>query len=101
MSKETTKEEQVLDLARKVKILRVQDLSEKGIHPEHLRRLYQRGLLVRIGRGVLHASEHERLRQLLSSRSSQKGTTRNYLSTLGTSFPRHWDSESFRSLDRT
>ena len=23
-----------------------------GIHPEHLRRLYQRGLLVRMGRGV-------------------------------------------------
>ena len=48
----TTKEEEVLDLARKAKILRVQDLSEKGIHPEHLRRLYQRGLLVRMGRGV-------------------------------------------------
>ena len=52
MSKSTTKQEQVLDLARKAKILRVQDLSEKGIHPEHLRRLYQRGLLVRLGRGV-------------------------------------------------
>ena len=52
MPKETTKEEQVLDLAPKAKILRVQDLSEKGIHPEHLRRLYQRGLLVRMGRGV-------------------------------------------------
>ena len=48
----TTKEEEVLDLARKAKILRVQDLNEKGIHPEHLRRLYQRGLLVRMGRGV-------------------------------------------------
>lgn len=52
ISKPTTKQEQVLDLARKAKILRVQDLSEKGIHPEHLRRLYQRGLLVRLGRGV-------------------------------------------------
>ena len=52
MPKEITKEEQVLDLARKVKILRVHELSEKGIHPEHLRRLYQRGLLVRMGRGV-------------------------------------------------
>src|ERR1051326_2336460 len=48
----TTKEEEVLDLARKAKILRVQDLTEKGIHPEHLRRLYQRGLLVRMVRGV-------------------------------------------------
>lgn len=50
--KELTKEKQVLDLARKTKILRIQDLTEKGIHPEHLRRLYQRGLLVRMGRGV-------------------------------------------------
>ena len=52
MRKELTKEKQVLDLARKAKILRVQDLAENGIHPEHLRRLYQRGLLVRMGRGV-------------------------------------------------
>jgi predicted transcriptional regulator of viral defense system len=52
MPKETTKEEQVLDLARNAKILRVHELSAKGIHPEHLRRLYQRGLLVRMSRGV-------------------------------------------------
>src|SRR5690242_5857363 len=52
MRKELTKEKQVLALARKAKLLRVQDLAEKGIHPEHLRRLYQRGLLVRMGRGV-------------------------------------------------
>ena len=31
MRKEFTKEKQVLDLARKAKILRVQDLTEKGI----------------------------------------------------------------------
>ena len=30
MPKETTKEQQVLDLARKAKILRVHELSEKG-----------------------------------------------------------------------
>ena len=36
--KETTKEQQVLDLAGKAKILRVYELSEKGNHPEHLRR---------------------------------------------------------------
>ncbi len=52
MSKEPTKEKQVLDLARKAKILRVQDLSEKGIHPEHLRRLYRRGQLLQLGRGI-------------------------------------------------
>ena len=36
----STKEEQVIDLARKAKILRVHELSEKGIHLEHLRCLY-------------------------------------------------------------
>ena len=52
MPKVRTKEKQVLDLARAAGILRLTDLTEKGIHPEHLRRLHQKGLLVRIGRGV-------------------------------------------------
>ena len=52
MSETRTKEKQVLDLARAAAILRLTDLTEKGIHPEHLRRLHQKGLLVRIGRGV-------------------------------------------------
>jgi len=52
MSETRTKEKQVLDLARAAGILRLTDLTEKGIHPEHLRRLHQKGLLVRIGRGV-------------------------------------------------
>jgi predicted transcriptional regulator of viral defense system len=52
MLKRPTKEKQVLALARKVRILRIQDLGEQGIHPEHLRRVHQKGLLARIGRGV-------------------------------------------------
>jgi len=52
MTETRTKEKQVLDLVRKTRILRVRDLQEEGIHPEHLRRLQQKGLLVRIGRGV-------------------------------------------------
>ena len=39
MSETRTKEKQVLDLARAAGILRLTDLTEKGIHPEHLRRL--------------------------------------------------------------
>ena len=49
MSETRTKEKQVLDLARAAAILRLTDLTEKGIHPEHLRRLHQKGLLVRSG----------------------------------------------------
>src|SRR5215216_6101711 len=99
MRKELTKEKQVLDLARKAKILRLQDLAEKGIHPEHLRRLYQRGLLVRMGRGVLHASERENLRQLFSRGGGKEGTARHYMSTVGAPFPRYWHAKPFRSLD--
>lgn len=52
MPKKLTKEKQVLNLTRKAGILRVKDLSARGLHPEHLRRLHQKGGLVRIGRGV-------------------------------------------------
>ncbi len=51
MSKETTKTEQVIELARQLGVLRVRDLTSRGIHPEYLRRLCNKGLLMRTGRG--------------------------------------------------
>ena len=42
----------VLDLARKGKILRARDLRSVGVHPEYLRRLCAKGLLVKTGRGL-------------------------------------------------
>jgi len=42
----------LLKLARKQPILRVRDLAAAEIHPEHLRRLYQQGVLERASRGV-------------------------------------------------
>lgn len=44
--------EQVLKLARSAGVLRIRDLREKGIHPEYVRRLCKKGLLVRTGRGL-------------------------------------------------
>ena len=52
-------ERKVLSLARKLKVLRIKDLAERGIHPEHARRLYARGLLVRRGRGIYMAHDTE------------------------------------------
>lgn len=46
------RQEQVLALARCKGILRVKDLHAAGIHPEYLRRLCDKGTLVRIGRGL-------------------------------------------------
>lgn len=44
--------EEVIKLARKMGVLRVHDLIARGIHPEYLRRLCQKGLLTRTGRGL-------------------------------------------------
>ncbi len=47
-----TKTQQVLDIAREKGILRPRDLAAYGIAREYLRRLQQRGLLVRSARGL-------------------------------------------------
>jgi predicted transcriptional regulator of viral defense system len=43
---------QVLELARELGVFRPQDLAERGIHPESLRRLSAQGLVVKVGRGL-------------------------------------------------
>ena len=52
MTRKPTTSEQVLELVRRAGILRVRDLTARGIHPEYLRRLHKKGLLVRTGRGL-------------------------------------------------
>ena len=46
------RQNRVLALAKRKGILRVKDLHAAGIHPEYLRRLREKGMLVRIGRGL-------------------------------------------------
>jgi predicted transcriptional regulator of viral defense system len=47
-----SKTEQVLLLAREVGVLRPKDIEAQGIHREYLRRLENKGLLFRSGRGL-------------------------------------------------
>lgn len=44
--------DKILALAKTLGVLRVKDLRSRGIHPEYLRRLYHKGLFVRMGRGL-------------------------------------------------
>jgi len=44
--------EKILEMARKTGVLRVRDLIAHDLHPEYLRRLCARGILVRSGRGL-------------------------------------------------
>src|SRR5262245_56429026 len=44
--------DRVMELARRAGVLRSRDLSPHGLHPENLRRLCDRGLLLRTGRGL-------------------------------------------------
>ena len=51
-------ENQVLELAQQG-LLRVCDLTSRGLHPEYLRRLYKKGLVRREGRGLYIAANAE------------------------------------------
>ena len=48
----TTKEQAVLGLVRRMGTIRIKDLLDKRIHPEFARRLVQKGLLIRVARGL-------------------------------------------------
>ena len=51
--------EKVLSLAKASGIIRVRDLIEQGIHPEYLRRLQEKGLLLKMSRGVYIPADSE------------------------------------------
>jgi len=59
MAVKTTETARLLKLAWKQPILRVRDLVAAGIHPEHLRRLHQQGVMERASRGVYRLVEAE------------------------------------------
>lgn len=47
-----SKTQQVLDIARQLRVIRTRDLTRRGIPSIYLRRLYQRGLLQQASRGL-------------------------------------------------
>ena len=57
MQGNVTREQAALQLARERGVVRPRDLQEYGITRQHLRRLTERGLLVRTGRGLYLASD--------------------------------------------
>lgn len=59
MARSRSQTVKLIDLARKMGIIRVRDLKEHRIHPEHLRRLCKRGILVRRGRGLYMLADAE------------------------------------------
>ncbi len=48
----STREAQVLELLREAEVIRPRDLAAHGIPREHLRRMLERGLVERVGRGL-------------------------------------------------
>jgi len=59
MSHDPSPSEIILELASNLGVLRVRDLTARGIHPEYLRRLCRQGLMVRTGRGLYMAADAE------------------------------------------
>jgi predicted transcriptional regulator of viral defense system len=51
--------DKVLSIAKDRRMIRVRDLIEHGIHPEYLRRLCKKGLLIKMGRGIYIPADTE------------------------------------------
>lgn len=69
MANVTPKEQMVLDLVQELGIARGRDVTARGLHPEHLRRLVRKGHLERLSRGVYalpnrEVTEHHSLAQV-------------------------------------
>lgn len=57
MQSENTQKERIIDLTKKLGVVRVRDLSGRGLHHESLRRLYKDGVLIKTGRGLYELSD--------------------------------------------
>lgn len=54
MNETSKRTHRVLAMARTARVFRLKELTSRGIHPEEIRRLWRKGLLVRSSRGVYH-----------------------------------------------
>ena len=59
MAKKSRKIDKVLKYVKKHGIIRVRDAISQDIHPEYLRRLCEKGLLVKMGRGLYISADRE------------------------------------------
>jgi len=59
MTKITPTIDRVLAIAKEKGVLRIKDLKDRGIHPEHARRMCDKGLLKRISRGLYVSADAE------------------------------------------
>ena len=65
-------QDRVLALAKRRGILRVKDLRDAGIHPEYLRRLCEKGVLIRIGRGLYMPADAQPSANLSLAQASRR-----------------------------
>jgi predicted transcriptional regulator of viral defense system len=59
MPKPSTKIDKALTFAKKHGMIRVRDAIARGIHPEYLRRLCERGLLIKMSRGIYMSTDSD------------------------------------------
>jgi len=69
MSKLSPTEQKVMEFVNEMGVVRVRDIRDRGFHPEHLRRLVQKGHLMQLSRGVyapanFEITEHHGLAQV-------------------------------------
>jgi len=57
MQPEKIQKERVLDLVKRLGVVRTRDLSDRGLHHESLRRLCKDGVLIKTGRGLYELAD--------------------------------------------
>lgn len=57
MQPEKSQKERVLDLIKRLGVIRTRDLSDRGLHHESLRRLCKDGILIKTGRGLYELAD--------------------------------------------
>lgn len=57
MQPEKTQKERVIDLVKRLGVIRTHDLSDRGLHHESLRRLCKDGVLIKTGRGLYELAD--------------------------------------------
>jgi len=64
--------QRIIEIAKKVGVLRVRDIVAEGIHPEYLRRLCAQGIMMRSGRGLYMLADVDATENHTLAEASQK-----------------------------
>ncbi len=98
MGKYSQNMEKAVNFAKKHGMIRVRDAVKEGIHPENLRRLCKKGLLIKMARGIYIPADSEISQNVGLAQVSKTRTPWGYLPAFSSAIPWHWNPKPIWSL---